>query len=252
MTTMVLRWSSAQAMSGAVAVGGRVEPGVEAVELPRDEMTLAGAGDVGVVPARGEHRVQGEGDEQRDRHGEGHRDAEVAEEPPDDALHEGHRDEHRDDRHGGGQHREADLGGAVARRGVVVLAALEVPDDVLAHHDRVVDQQADRQRQRHQGHGVERHAREVHDDERGDDRDGQREAGDHGRAPRVQEAEHDQDGQQRADHQGLLDVAHRLADRDRSVPDDLDAGALGQARAAAPRLPRAPRRPRPRCWRRSA
>ena len=36
------------------------------------------------------------------------------------------------------------------RRGAPVLAALHVAHDVLAHHDRVVDQHADRQRQAEQ------------------------------------------------------------------------------------------------------
>ena len=40
----------------------------------------------------------------------------------------------------------------------VVLPHLDVPHDVLAHHDRVVDQDADRQRQAEQRHRVEREA----------------------------------------------------------------------------------------------
>ena len=46
--------------------------------------------------------------------------------------------------------READLGRAIARGGDAVLAALHVPHDVFAHHDGVVDQHADRQRQAEQ------------------------------------------------------------------------------------------------------
>ena len=52
----------------------------------------------------------------------------------------------------------------------------EVAHDVLAHDDRVVDQQADAQRQRHQRQEVEREAERVQRDERRDDRDRQREA----------------------------------------------------------------------------
>ena len=45
----------------------------------------------------------------------------------------------------------------------------------------------------------------------GEHRDRQREAGDHRRAPRVEEQEDDEHGEQRALDQRLLDVAHRVA-----------------------------------------
>ena len=47
---------------------------------------------------------------------------------------------------------------------------LHVAHDVLAHHDRVVDQHADRQRQAQQGHEVEREAAQPDRDEGGDHR----------------------------------------------------------------------------------
>jgi hypothetical protein len=59
-------------------------------------------------------------------------------------AHEGDGDEHRDDRERGGEHGEADLVGAFLRRAVVILPHRDVPHDVLAHDDRVIDQQADR------------------------------------------------------------------------------------------------------------
>ena len=52
----------------------------------------------------------------------------------------------------------------------------QVAHDVLAHDDRVVDQQADAQRQRHQRHEVEREAERVERDERRDHGDRQRQA----------------------------------------------------------------------------
>src|SRR3954466_6569153 len=42
---------------------------------------------------------------------------------------------------------EPDLVGALARRRVMVFPHLHVAHDVLSHHDRVVDQDADRQRE---------------------------------------------------------------------------------------------------------
>ena len=100
---------------------------------------------IGVRPDRRQHRVERERHEHRDQHGGGDRDAELMEEAADDAAHEAHRQEHRDDREGGRQHGERDFLRAVERGRAVVGAELHVPHDVLAHHDRVVDQQADAQ-----------------------------------------------------------------------------------------------------------
>ena len=94
-----------------IPVGRPVEPVVEPVEDPGDEMPLPRPVDVGIVPARREHRVEGERHEEGDEHGEGHGDPELEEEAPDDPLHERHRDEDGDDREGGGEHREPDLRG---------------------------------------------------------------------------------------------------------------------------------------------
>jgi hypothetical protein len=48
------------------------------------------------------------------------------------------------------------------------LAHLHVAHDVLAHHDGVVDQQAHRQRQRHQRDHVDGEAEQVHEEEGAD------------------------------------------------------------------------------------
>jgi hypothetical protein len=175
-----------------------------------------------VAPHRRQHRVEREADEQRHQHGHRDGDAELQEEAADDAVHEGDRHEHGDDGEGGGHHRQADFVGAVVGGLQVALAHAEVAHDVFAHHDRVVDQQADAQRQRHQGQEIEREAEELHRDEAGHHRDRQRQAGDDGAAPRVQEQEHDQHGQQRAFDDGALDVvelalhARRLVFQDAS------------------------------------
>jgi hypothetical protein len=84
-------------------------------------------------------------------------------------------------------HREADLVGAGLRRLAVAAAEVDVADDVLAHHDGVVDQQADAQAERHHRHEVDREAEQVDCDERRNDRDRQRQAGDDRAAPAVQE-----------------------------------------------------------------
>ena len=51
------------------------------------------------------------------------------------------------------------------RRAAMVLAHVQMAHDVLAHHDRVVDQQSDAQRQRHHRHEVQREAERVDGDE---------------------------------------------------------------------------------------
>jgi len=83
-----------------------------------------------------------------------------AEHGADDAAHEADRQEHRDDREGRGQHRQTDFCRAFQRRNLVCLEAAVhfhtgVPHNVFPHHDGIVDQQADAQRQRHQRNHVD-------------------------------------------------------------------------------------------------
>src|SRR6266568_3248754 len=94
-----------------------------------------------------------------------------------------------------------------------------MPDNVFTYDNGIVDQQADGQGERHQGHDVEGHAHGVHDDESRDNRNRQSHAGDDRGTPGVDEAEHDQHGQHTADDQGLLNVFQGFAGHDRAVPD---------------------------------
>ncbi len=76
-----------------------------------------------------------------------------------------------------------------------LLAAFDVARDVLDHHDRVVDDEAGRDRQRHQREVVDREAGEVHHAERADERQRHRDARDDRRRHVAQEHEdhhHDQ------------------------------------------------------------
>ena len=82
--------------------------------------------------------------------GGGDGEAELAEELPDVAGHEGDRDEHDHVHQGDRDGRHPDLAAAVERRGPRRLAQLQVAEDVLQHHDAVVHQDADRQGQRDQ------------------------------------------------------------------------------------------------------
>ncbi len=134
---------------------------------------------------------------------------------------------------GGGEDGQADLRGALPGGGEVVLPLLQVADDVLPHHDGVVDEEPDGQREGHEGHDVEGHAEEVHGDEGGDDGDGEGEAGDDRGAPGVEEAEDDEDREEPAEDEGRLHVLHRFPDHDRAVAHDLDRRCPGAARPGA-------------------
>ena len=97
------------------------------------------------------------------------------------------------------QNREGDFLRPVERRPHRRLAHLHVPDDVLQHHDRVVDDEADRERQRHQRQVVEAVVEQVHHREGRDDRGRQREARDDRRRDVPQEQEdHEHDEARRS------------------------------------------------------
>jgi hypothetical protein len=53
------------------------------------------------------------------------------------------------------ERREGDLSGPFSSGAHPIFARLAVPEDVLQHHDRVVDHDAHRQTERQQGEGVE-------------------------------------------------------------------------------------------------
>src|SRR5690606_1620873 len=206
----------------AVTVRLTVEPPVEAPDRPGQRAPALRAGVRVDAPPRREHRRQREGDEERDHDGPGDGEPELEEEPSDDPAHEGDGHEDGDDRERRRENGEHDLAGAPRGRGEVVLAHLAVPRDVLDHDDRVIDQDPDREREPEQRDHVQREAERGLQDEGGDDRDRERERGDHRRLPVVQE-EHDDDDRQDRTQDHLADhVPDRLADRDRVVADDLD------------------------------
>ena len=73
-----------------------------------------------------------------------------------------------------------------------ILAVLHVPERVLEHDDRGVDDHADAERQAAEGHRVQRVAVEVEQRERADHRDRNRGEDDEGRPQVAQEQEDDQ------------------------------------------------------------
>ena len=142
---------------------------VEAAASPSKTRSL-GAVRAARAPARGRsaqqigahHRRRRQRDDQRDHDRDRQRHRELAEQPPDDAAHQQDRQEDRDQREAHRQHGEADLARAVQRRLHARHAGFDVARDVLQHDDRVVDDEAGRDRQRHQRQIVEAVAEQIH------------------------------------------------------------------------------------------
>ena len=132
--------------------------------------------------------------EQRECHGQGEREEQLADEPADEAE----REEHADGCQGGGRDSRRHLAGAVEDGCEPVLPQGPVAVDVLEDHDRVIDDAADRDREAAQRHDVEADAGELHDDERGQHRQRDRYRGDERRAEAPEEQEDRQDREQRA------------------------------------------------------
>ena len=205
------------------ALGAPVKPAGHAANafvVPADRcLVFAVRVDRRVVPDAREHGVEREAHKHRDHHGRHDGDAELVEELADDAFHEADGQKHRHDRQGGGQHGQANLLRALQRGLVRVLAHLHMAHDVLAHHNRVVDQQAHTQAQRHQRDHVDGEAEHLHEHESAYQGDRQRQARDDGGAPGVEEQKHDQHREDGPFDQGLAHVVHRHADGPRAVGD---------------------------------
>ena len=169
------------------------EPVQDAIRRAHEEAgwgILAGAQEPAAHHRRQRQRDDGRGDD-RDRE----RQRELAEEAADDAGHEEQRDEDGDERDGERDDGEADLARTLEGGGEGRVARLDVARDVLDHHDGVVDHEAGADRERHQGEIVEAEAREPHDPEGGDQREGQGHAGDEGGPGRAQEEQNDEHDQ---------------------------------------------------------
>jgi len=184
--------------------------------------------------ATAQHRNQGDGHERRGEDRARGDDAEFSEEAADDAGHEGDRYEDCGDRERCCDHRKSNLLGGIGSRLGRLLAGLHVSIGVLEYDDRVVDQQADRQGERHQCHRVEREAEEVEEREAADDRARDREGGDQGGAHVAQEEKYDQRSQQRAERERDRDVLDRAANEDRGVARDQHLVAPGAGVRARP------------------
>ena len=121
--------------------------------------------------------------------------------------------------------------GAVHDRGLDLLALLQVPVDVLDRDRRVVDQDADGEREAAERHDVERLAERRQHDDRAEHRQRDRDGDDHGRAPAAEEQQDHDAGQGSGDHALVRHAAIAAADEQRLIADQRDAAGC---RAACP------------------
>ena len=101
--------------------------------------------------AAAEHRGEGQRNKARNQHRGSNDHGKFVEQPPDNSAHEENRQEDRRQRQGHRDNREADFPRAIERRLPHALALLHVAHDIFEHDDGVIDDKADRERQREQG-----------------------------------------------------------------------------------------------------
>ena len=181
---------------------------------------------LGFEPARAEHRRQGQRHQQGNHHRHGQGNGELTKQPLDDAAHEQDGDEHRHQRQVHRQQGEAYLAGAFERRRHRLLAVMDVPGDVLQHHDGIVHHQPGGDDQRHQRQVVQREPQQVHGGETADQRHRHRQRRNQRCAPTPEKRQHHQDHQAHGDQQGLLGLVQGGADYRRAIHRhfQLDAG----------------------------
>ena len=183
---------------------GRFDGPVENIDHAFEEVLLAlGRWQrIHTQPARGQHGSQAEADEERDGDGRRHGETEAFEKTARNPAHECHRHEHRQQRQRRRQHRQSDLArGIDRRRHRPHFLLVDEAEDILQHHDGVVDDDADRQRERQQGDGVHGEVHHPHRHERPDDRRGNGQRGDQRATHIAEEEQHDQGGEERTQHQ---------------------------------------------------
>ena len=155
---------------------------------------------------RAQGRGQGQRNQQRHENGKDDGKAVVVEEPPDDAIHEGDRNEDRDDGPGAGHDRDAHLRSALGGGLEGRHALLEFPVHAFEDHDGVIDEKSDRHGERHQGQVVQGEIRQVEGEEGRDERGRHGDSHDDGGTEIQQERHRDDDNQEDAEHDVEADI----------------------------------------------
>ncbi len=139
------------------------------------------------------------------------------------------------------QRRHGDAGGAVQgrmRQAVVLLGHQAM--GILDGHRRIVDQDADRERETAERHRVEGLAQEIEHDQRGQDRERNRDHDHQGRPPRSEKEQDHQCGEARGDGSFAQHPDDRLLDEHRLIEQlvDREAGRRRRARGLQRRADR--------------
>ena len=171
---------------------------------------------------RAQHGDDDEGDEERRQQREGDGPRLLAEELAGGPVEVDDGQEDDDGGQRGAGDRTPDLARSQYRRLRQRLSLLEVAEDVLHHHNSVVDEHTGAQRQPAQSHEVERQITEIHEVEGGDYGDRDSDADDRGDADATQKDVEHEHRQKDADEAGLLNLRDGRLDEARLVLDHLD------------------------------
>ncbi len=196
-------------------------------EIPACRRTLLA---VRLQDHRGQRRRKRQRTEAGNRGRDCNGDGKLLKELPGNAAEKRGRHEHRAQHQRDRDQRAADLFHGPQRRVATAHAMLEMALDVLDHHDRVVDDDADREHQAEQRQIVDRESKRRHHGKRADQRNRNGDDGNDGRPPALQEHQHHDHDQ----HHGLVDrldqLAHRLRDEFGRVVADVVVEPFRKAR----------------------
>ena len=128
--------------------------------------------------ARTHHGSERERNHRRDEDGYAQGDGKLAEKAANDVAHEEQWDQYRNQGNREGYDGEADLLGALQRGLQRRVAFLDESNDVLDHHDGIINDEARGNREGHQREVVQAEARKIHHPERAHDGERDGDAGD--------------------------------------------------------------------------
>ena len=149
------------------------------------------------------------------------------EQPPDNIAHEQQRDQHGDERERQRDKREADLRSTFERRLQRRIALLPVARDIFQHHDGIIDDEARRDRQRHQRQDIERIAGQIHHAKRPDERQRHGNARDDRGGDVAQKQKRHEHHEEHGENKFVLNRANRGADTLGPIREHSDVDGSG-------------------------
>ena len=158
------------------------------------------------------------------------REGHIAKNLPGHALDKHDGEKHRHRRQGGGKHGAADFSGASDGGRDHIVAFFAASENALQHHDGIIDQHPNTEREPAQGHDIEGHAKNVHRREGRHDRNGDGQAHDCGMRWVAEKNVQDQNRQPTAQQRGLLDLVHRRFDERGLIGQQFHGHAFGQCK----------------------